>query len=92
MTIILPFPSATHPTPQAVLAAIYALASRHRAWSLEMEVSEDGRPSVSVVHRTAGGFMSAHWMPGGWAVVAEDMATVVCRSPDLSAALTASLA
>lgn len=90
MTIIA-FRSATHPTTQAVLAAIYSLASRFPAWSLEMDVSEDGQPSVAASHRAAGGYLSAHWVAGAWAVVAEDMATVICRSPDLSTALGSAL-
>lgn len=90
MTIIA-FPSATHPTTQDVLATTSSLASRFPSWRLEMDVAEDGRPSVAASHRSAGGFMSAHWAPGGWVVLDEELAMVVKPTRDLSAALAAAL-
>lgn len=86
---ILHFPST--PSPQAVLAALYRLAQRFPAWALELDVSEDGRPSVSAEHRKAGGILSAHWDRRGWAVVTED-GQVVALCPDLSEALGGALA
>jgi len=84
MTIV-QFPSI--PSPQAVLAALYRLGQQFPAWTLEVDVSEDGRPSVSALHRAAGGSVSAHWDHRGWAVLDEDMG-LVAHGADLSTTLS----
>jgi hypothetical protein len=74
-----------------VLAVVYRLRAAFPGWSIELDESEDGRPCVSALHRTAGGALSAHWDHRGWAVLTEDM-RIVTRSGDLSTALSSALA
>lgn len=85
---ILSFPAI--PTTQAVLATVYRLTQTFPGWLIELDMSEDGRPSVSAQHRATGGGLSAHWDHRGWAVVNEDM-VVVAHSTNLSDALSGAI-
>ena len=88
MTVVA-FPSPI-PSTQAVLATIYKLGHSFPRWSLELDVSEDGRPSVTAERRATGGSLSAHWDHRGWAVLDEDMG-VVAHAADLWTALSRAL-
>jgi hypothetical protein len=86
---ILTFPIT--PSTQAVRATVYRLGTTFPGWLIELDESEDGRPSVSAQHRATGGVLSAHWDHRGWAVLNEDM-DVVTRSADLSVAISSAIA